>query len=707
LALASVEPSLVEPSLAPGDPPGAPAPARERPGAVRPGAVAGPAATATPASAEAARPGAVRPGVAAGVAAPTAAELAARPGAVRPGAAAGPAAAGPAAAPGPAAPPVSVVAVGQGPLAPPAPPEGTPEAAGAEKIPEVPDRPLNVDQGQRIKVDRFELVGAVDRAEAGIQVAEIEKLLEDKRQERKEGFSIGRLQEVADSVTKYYRDRGLILAQAFIPVQQVVGGRIKIEVMEGKLGRVVAEGNKVFSSDLLTAPFEQLIGKPVTRESSEGALLNLVDYAGLNAFGVFQPGQQVGTSDLVVKAQKEREVDGSVRWDNHGLPATGRNKTRVDMGINDLTGAGDRIQATAMETHVPTNTFYWNAQYQRPIFAPGYLFRARVDRNQFKVAPAAIGTVDPITGQKGEIDTHTSSDTRNVHLDLSKALLRSRQRNISVELDVDRRRAVTSQLNGYQDHPPPGGLVRKINSVDNIFTATTILDIDSVDSKWSGLNTGTVHFTHGFNNLFGAMGPGLNKTLDSNNPNIALGKVSSRVDAHGNYASGEFNKYFSSYTRLQSLAPLHKALKNHNLLFRMEGQFSPDLLVPMEQYSVGGPNNVRAYGPTEGLFDRAYFYSLEWLINAPGISDLPAYGNKTWGQLVQLSMFYDSATGWRNHPIPHQDIHSRNYNGAGASISFNDSGFLTSKVSVAYPVGMPEPKDGHRPQIWFDVTYYY
>ena len=59
--------------------------------------------------------------------------------------------------------------------------------------------------------------------------------------ERPEGFTVGRLQEVADDVTRYYRDKGLILAQAFVPVQTVDEGIVHIQIMEGVLGRVVTE----------------------------------------------------------------------------------------------------------------------------------------------------------------------------------------------------------------------------------------------------------------------------------------------------------------------------------------------------------------------------------------------------------------------------------------------------------------------------------
>ena len=42
----------------------------------------------------------------------------------------------------------------------------------------------------------------------------------------------------------YYKDKGFLLAQAFIPAQGE-NGNVLIEVIEGRLGNVLAQGNQV------------------------------------------------------------------------------------------------------------------------------------------------------------------------------------------------------------------------------------------------------------------------------------------------------------------------------------------------------------------------------------------------------------------------------------------------------------------------------
>ena len=73
----------------------------------------------------------------------------------------------------------------------------------------------------------------------------------------------------------YYREHGLILAQAFVPVQEVDDGEVTIQVLEGLLGRVVTEGNELYQAEILQTPFRSLIGQPVTKEAIETALLTV------------------------------------------------------------------------------------------------------------------------------------------------------------------------------------------------------------------------------------------------------------------------------------------------------------------------------------------------------------------------------------------------------------------------------------------------
>ena len=137
--------------------------------------------------------------------------------------------------------------------------------AGVIDVPAVIDRPFYVDAGDAVIVTVFRLLDAEDLTEYDISVDEIKALLEAQKALKPEGFTIGQLQGVADAVTEHYRKRGLILAQAIVPVQTVSGGIVDIQIFVGKLGRILAEGNEMYSIEMLKKTFRGLVGQPISK----------------------------------------------------------------------------------------------------------------------------------------------------------------------------------------------------------------------------------------------------------------------------------------------------------------------------------------------------------------------------------------------------------------------------------------------------------
>lgn len=80
------------------------------------------------------------------------------------------------------------------------------------EVPPVVERPLDIDDGEKIVVTAFLVEGANDRPEFDINAADVKSIADAKLGERPDGFTVRCLQEVADDITKYYREHGLILA---------------------------------------------------------------------------------------------------------------------------------------------------------------------------------------------------------------------------------------------------------------------------------------------------------------------------------------------------------------------------------------------------------------------------------------------------------------------------------------------------------------
>ena len=227
--------------------------------------------------------------------------------------------------------------------------------------------------------------------------------------------------------------------------------------------------------------------------------------------------------------------------------------------------------------------------------------------------------------------------------------------------------------------------------------------------RFYGVIGGTLEYRRGIPGFAGAM---TGTAIEPHRP-----PPSRRSGSSNTFATGEFDTLQASLYRLQSLSQFGEGFRGHQVVVRFEGQWSNDLLVPFEQFSIGGPHNVRGFQASEGLFDRGVFGSFEYQMPPPFIADKPAILGKTWGQLLQLSAFYDYAWGKKNDPLTagEENFESRAYRAAGFAIEFRNGEKFFSRLTVAAPLNSPVPEQttpfparkGIRsnPRVWFEFNY--
>lgn len=552
-------------------------------------------------------------------------------------------------------------------------PEAAPRLPSASEaplleIPPVVERPLATDEGERILVERFELVNARDLPRYDIYLTELEQLAEEARLERPQGFTIGQLEAVTDRIVDYYRVRGLILAQVILPVQTVTEGVVKLEVIEGRLGKVLAEGNELYSQAALERPFSQLIGEPVSQQEAESALLVLTDYPGLTAFGMFQPGQRVGETNMLIRVPNEERFTGSVRADNHGSDTTGVWRGRANAQWNNVSGHADQLGVTLQHSLFPANSLFAAVDYQL-IWDRYWRASAYANRNSFSVGgdfeSLEIAGVSTQVGIAGE-----------------RIWQRSRERNLSSRLELASKQATTDRFG------------RQANE-DRLTVTTLSADYDSVDSRFSGLNYAGVELSLGFNDLLGAMGDSDSAESQSSD------ERPSRRGGDGDYAEGSFQKILLFYSRLQNITP------NSSVLARTEFQYSPNLLVPMEQYAVGGADHLRGFPSSYALYDVGGLVSLEYIAQAPFIGDEPAFGGWRWRDLLQFSVFYDHSNGQKNDPLLSEVDGWFQMSSLGMGVRFGIPDQLSSRLQFALPLIDESENDEEeaQPRLWLDLAW--
>jgi len=136
-------------------------------------------------------------------------------------------------------------------------------------------------------------------------------LIRDQRQRR--GVTVGMIENVADTITRYYRERGFILAKAYIPEQRVRDGVVTLTLLLGNLGEVNVINNKRFKTKAIEKIFNKDFGEPVTAKRIEEKLFFVNDMPGLRAQAYFEAGSQVGDTRLNVNVVEEKMAIGTTQ----------------------------------------------------------------------------------------------------------------------------------------------------------------------------------------------------------------------------------------------------------------------------------------------------------------------------------------------------------------------------------------------------------
>ena len=198
----------------------------------------------------------------------------------------------------------------------------------------------SADTGARVLVTQFAFSGN-DSIDAQTLAAELGEFTG-----REVGFEA--LAEAAARITRFYRERGFLVARANLPAQDIAGGTVRLEIQEGRLGAVSVEPAKNVRLDpgVVRRFIAGLAPGAVIREAEiERALLLLTDLPGITVRAVLRAGAQPGTADLVIRISESPLAQARFGFDNQGNSYTGRNRLTVELSANDWLGLGEAWSA--------------------------------------------------------------------------------------------------------------------------------------------------------------------------------------------------------------------------------------------------------------------------------------------------------------------------------------------------------------------------
>ncbi len=222
-------------------------------------------------------------------------------------------------------------------------------------------------------------------------------------------FNYAGLQQLAERVTHFLKDKGYLLAKAYLPAQDLTEGVLEMAIQVSRVeGSRQGEGidiqagsvrldKNIIRGVIARSVFRDEETAPIKTENLERGLLLLSDMPGIAAKASLERGNQAGTSKLVVLADEGPLLTGHVGEDNFGSRYTGTWRTNLGANLNDPFGKGDQI--TANFTHA-TDLNLAAVNYWLPLGTDGWF----VDTN-FSNLDYQIGQELSVLDNKGSVRT--------------------------------------------------------------------------------------------------------------------------------------------------------------------------------------------------------------------------------------------------------------------------------------------------------------
>ncbi len=206
--------------------------------------------------------------------------------------------------------------------------------------------------------------------------------------------ALAQLRAAAATVQDAYRDAGYGGVVAFLPEQELVGGTVRIRVVEGRLSRISVQGAVQFSPDNIRASLPTLAtGRTplVRRIDAEIQMAN--ENPAKNVQVLLQPGTGAGDIVAQVTVTERPVLRATARLDNTGGKTIGRWRAALGFQHANVLDA-DHILAMELQT-APEDTAavrVFSGSYRAPLYGramalDGYFAWSDIDAG--KVGTAA------------------------------------------------------------------------------------------------------------------------------------------------------------------------------------------------------------------------------------------------------------------------------------------------------------------------------
>ncbi|MGD1900133.1 MAG: ShlB/FhaC/HecB family hemolysin secretion/activation protein [Phormidesmis sp.] len=429
---------------------------------------------------------------------------------------------------------------------------------------------------QRFRVRRVEVLGST------VLQREIDAIA---RQLENRDVTFADLLQLRADITQLYIDNGFITSGAFLPNNQdLTDGVVQVQVLEGTLEAIAIVGLQRLRENYVRSRVRLGATAPLNQQSLEDSIRLLQLNPLLETVNAeLVAGTGAGQNILLLSLVEAPVFSTTVSVDNYRPPSVGTTQGVVRVAHNNVLRGGDRAEAAFSLSDGLT---LYNLDYVVPITPQGGTVSFGYDNSNSQI----------IESDFRELDIRSATET--VSVGVRQPIVRSARSEVGLRLAVDLRRNRTSLLGrpfSFSEGPEEGA--------SNVTAVRFSQDWVKRDAQ---------------------------RVLSARSQ-FSLGVNAFDATVNDTGTDGEFFSWLGQFQWVQQVAP--KVL----LVNQVNAQLTPDSLLPIERFSMGGVGSVRGYEANQIVADNGVTASVEALI---ALTDTP-------NELL-LTPFVEAGTAWNS-----------------------------------------------------------
>jgi hemolysin activation/secretion protein len=396
------------------------------------------------------------------------------------------------------------------------------------------------------------------------------------------------LEALRQALTVYYIRRGYLNSGAVIPDQKVTDGVVELRIVEGRLTRIDVSGNERLNSDYLTGRLELGAGPPFNVNDLQERIQILLQGPFIERVNAqIEPGDRPGEARLRAAVTESSPYRLSIGADTDLSPSLGEARGVLRGQLLSPLGRGDLLTA---EIALADGLQDYTLDYAIPLTARDLTLDVYFEQTYSDVVEDPLNALD------------IQGDTWTLALRLSQPVYQTSRDTLTLAGGIDLRESETSLLG--RGFPFSDGVEE-----DGTSRVTVLRFIQ----EWVSRSREQVL--------------------------AARSTFSWGIDAFdatihgGDLPDGDF---FSWLGQLQWARRLGET--DNQLVFRLQGQYASDALLPLEQFALGGLYSVRGYRTNQLVRDQGYSASVELRV--------PVLRREDGAPMLQIVPFVDTGGAW-------------------------------------------------------------